>query len=241
MDAGQSWSVIIFAYNESEGIGGTIKKTLSVLPSLTQNDWEIIVVDDGSIDETNRIAQNAAEGHPQIRIIRHEKNLGIGKALLTGYKAAKYRNVCAIPGDGQFDPKELIPFAQIPENTVVSFYRRKKIRYSLFRKTLSLGNRIYNRYLLGIRIRDVNWVKVYQHNMLQNIPSVLNSSLVESEMCAKIIHKGLEIIETPSVYNDRSGGSSKGASAKILLQAIIEMPALFFEVKRYRRKNCLPK
>lgn len=230
------WSIIIFAYNESSGIEDTIRKTIRVADQLCNGQWQIIVVDDGSTDGTYELAASFCNGHPALEIIRHRQNLGIGQALLSGYRKATGNNVCAIPADGQFDPSELLPFGEKPVDTIISFYRRKKTRYSLFRKFLSMGNRIYNRYFLGIRIRDVNWVKVYPKTVLEKIPAVINSSLVESEICAKVILHGMEIVEVPSLYHKRAGGKPKGASWKILVQALTEMPELYRSVTNYRRQ-----
>ncbi len=226
----QSWSLIIFAYNEQDAIENVIKSSLRVLNRLNPEKSELIIVNDGSTDNTLKIIQDFDE--KRIKVINHTKNRGIGEALLSGYKAAQYENICAIPGDGQFNPEELIPFAEFDDNTFISFYRTQKTRYTAFRKILSFFNKILNRYFLNIKIRDVNWVKIYKKQFFDHITPVLTSSLVESEICAKMIRSGYKIIEVQSTYHPRQGGVSKGASLKTIFLAIRETLKLYIALQK---------
>lgn len=240
-EAFQSWSIIIFAYNEEVGIKNIIEKAINILERISPKQKELIIVDDCSTDNTSKIIKQYAENNPEIILVQHKKNLGIGSALLSGYAIAKYENICAVPADGQFNLEELLSIACIPENFLVSFYRKKKIGYSLYRKLLSFANRRFNRDILGLKMRDVNWVKVYKKDAINSITKVLTSSLVESEICAKIFFNGYMIIEIESVCQHRQGGKSKGVSQKILLQAIAEMYALSKEIKKYKKTQKLNK
>lgn len=232
--ARQSWTVIIFAFNEEAAVEGVVKKTVQVLKTIADDDFQVVVVNDGSTDNTLQVIDSVISISEHIEVISHEKNLGIGRALLSGYAVAKHENICAIPADGQFDINEIIPFAVIPPKTIVSFYRNQKTRYTLFRKILSFSNRILNYYLLGIKIKDVNWVKIYKKEFFDNIKPVLTSSLVESEICAKMLKNKYSIIEVPSIYNPRYGGKSKGASISTIIKALSEITSLFFALKRHK-------
>lgn len=227
----QSWSIIIFVYNEENLIISVIKSALSVLQRIAPEKHELIIVDDGSTDNTAAMINEAIAGHDNIKLITHKKNLGIGEALLSGYRAARFENICAIPGDGQFNSEELLPYAEIPEKTVISFYRTQKTRYSLFRKFLSFGNKMLNHVFLKIRIKDVNWVKVYKKTIFHTIRTILTSSLVESELCAKVLRSNYNFIEVPSVYHPRCFGKSKGASFKTVFMAIKETYKLYMDIK----------
>jgi len=231
----QTWSLIIFAYNEEKSIKNVVETALIVLEKLTCNKKEIIIVNDGSNDNTLYEINKIKDNYPEIIVINHPKNFGIGQSLISGYNLAKYENICAIPADGQFDMNELLPFSFIEENTIVSFFRKKKIRYSLLRKCISSGNKIFNRYFLGIKIKDVNWVKIYKKPLLDKIPKILTSSLVESEICAKVYINNYNIIEAESKYMPRIEGKSKGVSAFIFFSAVKEMIKLVMEIKKYKK------
>lgn len=234
----QSWSIIIFAYNEENSIQKVIEESLKVLEKIAPFQNELIIVDDGSTDHTVKIIEDSIRSAKNAKLVVHHKNKGIGKALMTGYKLAKFENICAIPADGQFDVKELLPYSNIAEHTVISFYRVVKTRYSIYRKVLSFGNKIFNRYFLRIYIKDVNWVKIYKKHFFDEINPVLTSSLVESEICAKMVQNNYKIIEIESNYNARQGGLSKGSSPKIMMRALLELFKLFIVIRfNYKKHN----
>lgn len=232
-DTLQSWTIIIFAFNEEHSVRNVINKCLSLLNTFNPAESELIIVDDGSSDNT-KIEISKCLQNEKIKLITHLKNRGIGEALLSGYREAQFENICAIPADGQFDVDELLPYKNIPAQTIISFYRTEKTRYTLFRKFLSHLNKFLNRYLLGIKLKDVNWIKVYKKDFFDTITPVLTSSLVESEICAKMMKNKFSTIEVPSKYHPRIGGKSKGASIKIIFQAAIESIKLYFIIAFFK-------
>ena len=227
-----SLSLIVFCYNEAGNIGRVIDLCCKLLPDIS-SDYELIVIDDGSSDSTADEVMEKAASFPALRLIRHEVNKGIGNALRSGYAAATKEYVCAIPGDNQFDLallKEVKPF---DDNTYYAFYRINT-GYSTYRRLLSWGNRLFNQHVLGILLRDVNWVKVYRLSQLRSIQPRLTSSLVESEICAKLYRKGVRPIEMPTAYLRREFGTPKGGGWKTLSLAIRDMSKLVWEVYRFR-------
>lgn len=231
MEKLQAWSIIIFAYNEEESIAQVIDQGINVLKKISNNDAELIVVNDGSTDSTKEIILSKKNSYPNIIDIHHKKNMGIGHALLSGYNIASCENICAVPADGQFNLEELTPYSVIPDKNIISFYRTQKTRYTLFRKFLSWCNRFLNHHLLKIKIKDVNWIKVYKREFFNEINPVLTSSLVESEICAKMLKNNYDIIEVPSIYKPRQGGKSKGASLKVVFMAVFETGKLYLTLK----------
>lgn len=197
---------------------------------------EIIVVNDGSTDDTNfRIAQIISLYPEMIKVIQHPHNLGIGMALKTGYQAASLEYVCALPADNQFSVSELESVKPFDKNTYYSFYRRSN-NYNLYRTILTWINRLFNQHVLGIYLRDVNWIKMYKKSQLELVKPELKSSLVESEICAKLYKCGIMPIEIPSNYLERKYGKSKGGGWKTLKKAILEIAQLFFVVQKFDAK-----
>lgn len=233
----QTWSIIIFCFNEEKTVGQVIIGVQSLLKTISQQGYQIIIVDDGSTDKSSFVIKKAKKKDKNIQVVTHKKNLGIGKALLSGYKLAKCDNVCAIPADGQFDSKELVSFSLIPKRTFVSFFREANTSYSVFRNTLSLINKIVNKIFLGVSIKDVNWVKIYKNKDLKKLKFELSSSLIETEICAKLVIGGINMIEVKSTYYERTFGKSKGASLKIILQAAKETVKLIKIINRYKYKK----
>jgi len=227
-----NWSIILFCYNEAGTLAETAYKCFDFL-SKNAAQYEIIIVNDGSTDSTSEICEKLKQEIPQIRIIEHKINLGIGGALKTGYVQARYEYVCAVPSDGQFNPDELQAVKEFNSGYFFSFYRENH-EYSRYRKNLSLLNKLFNRFLLGIKLRDVNWIKVYRNDQLRKVNPQLNSSIIESEICAKLIKSGVKPIETLSVYHPRKSGMSKGGSWVTIAKAMKETWSLYRIVRVFQ-------
>jgi glycosyltransferase involved in cell wall biosynthesis len=230
-------SVIIFAYNEAVSLPTVATNVLNILTDKALQS-ELIIVDDGSSDNTPTVCSELTKMDKRCRIIRHNINKGIGAAIKSGYANARYEFVCAIPGDGQFDVEELRQIAPFPNNTFYSFYR-PETNYSLYRSCLTWLNRILNQHLLGVLLRDVNWIKVYRKDQLEHVNPQLTSSLIESEICAKLYKEGVMPIEIPSKYLPRESGVSKGGSWKTLRLAIRDTLKLWWVVVRYSPRKGL--
>ncbi|HEU4717945.1 MAG TPA: glycosyltransferase family 2 protein [Bacteroidia bacterium] len=236
-ETGQSWSVLVFCYNEAGTVKQVAESVLDFFHKIHCDDHEIIIVDDGSTDGSAAIIDTFAKEHPSVRVIRHEKNRGIGQALLSGYFAATKENITAVPADAQFDVNELSAFPEVEKGTFVSFFRKENTVYSLTRNILSWFNKMVNRVFLGIKLRDVNWVKIFKREELVQLDLKMKSSLVESEICSKLLIRNNKVIETHSVYHRRRSGVSKGAGGKVLRQAMAETLKLIFIISLYRFKK----
>ena len=224
-------SIIVFCYNEHASIGQVIQSSLDIAAKLG-DDHEVIVVDDGSTDGSQEVIAQ----YDSIKYIRHPQNKGIGAALRSGYAAAIKEYVCAVPGDGQFDLTELLSVRPFGFDTFYSFYR-PSTNYSAYRKALTILNKLFNKYILGINLRDVNWIKVYRKEQLLFVNPELYSSIVESEICCKLLKSGSRAIELPSVYLERQSGEAKGGKWNTLVKAINEVWTLYRVTRRFKKKQ----
>jgi len=232
----QSWSVIVFCFNEAGTIEEFVDRVVGFFEIHRNGLYEVIIVDDGSTDGSYEKIQEAVQKHQKtVRTIWHEINLGIGEALRDGYAAARNENVTAIPADAQFDIYELLPYLDIEPGTFISFYRQENVEYSSFRTTLSGVNKCINKVFNGIVLKDVNWVKIYKRVSITAFPWKLHSSLIESEICAKLLLTHNRAIEVLSYYHPRKAGMSKGASLRIIAQALRETPKLILAVYRFHK------
>ena len=231
----QSWSLIIIAYNEEYSIEKICLQAIDFLSPLLNSEKEILIIDDGSSDNTSKKIKHLIDKFSFVKGYRHTKNLGIGAALITGYSMSQMENICAVPGDGQFDLNELKAFRSVPANTIVSFYRTGYTGYSSFRKLLTKTNRWLNKILFGFYLRDVNYIKIYKRDSLKEFIKtpygnffnlsksliaetqfVSESSYIESEIMYYLTKKKLKIIQTPAKYLPRKHGVSTAVRTKIL-------------------------
>ena len=109
------------------------------------------------------------------------------------------------------------------------------MQYSSFRSALSAANKWMNRVFNGIELKDVNWVKIYKRKSILLFPWKLTSSLIESEICAKLLSRGERAVEVLSYYHPRQTGKSKGASLPVIVQALRETPKLMWSVWTFRK------
>ncbi|MDQ3020507.1 MAG: glycosyltransferase family 2 protein [Bacteroidota bacterium] len=231
----QSWSIVVFGYNEEKTISPLIEKIYSFLISNNLNESEIIFIDDGSSDGTENIVKDFKRKYEIIKYIRHPKNLGIGPTLLSGYNKADKENVIAIPADGQFNIDELNPFINFSQRSFISFYRQEMKDYTIYRKLITRINKLLNKYFLKLELKDINWVKAYKTRDLKEIDIKLRSSLVGSEICAKLNLKEYVAIEVLSVYHERTAGKARGASIKMISKAVTELIEIIHIVHRFKK------
>lgn len=240
----QSWSVVVMCYNEEGTLASVVEAVCAVMGRIASN-WEVIIVDDGSTDGSLEVVRALEREYAgRVRGVAGGVNRGIGWVLRTGWSLARMENVVAVPADGQFDVWELAGCPRLGERQVVSFYR-SEFSYglhhhrlkALYRDGLSwINNYIVNKWLLGLNIRDVNWVKVFKKDALSRLSIKTNSPLVMSEVCAKLALLGYEFVELPSKYLARRAGVDKGSSMKQVLAAMRDMALVVWEVWRFGRQ-----
>jgi dolichol-phosphate mannosyltransferase len=232
----QSWSVGVLCYNEAGSLEIVVTHLREVMQKIT-NTFEIVIVDDCSTDGSGETAQQLQQRFPEVRTIIHPQNKGIGGALRSIYANCRYENIAFIPGDGQFDVEEYLPYPEVADGTFVSFYRKENTSYNLFRNILSLFNKKLNKVFIGIDLRDVNWTKIYKKADIDQLDLQLTSSLIESEICAKLLFLGRKVIEVESKYLPRTYGQSKGSSFAIVKKALKDTGVLVSIMNKFRKSR----
>ena len=136
-------SVFYPTYNEAETISTLINQTIRVLKKVA-NKYEIIVVNDGSIDNTPRIVQELSKRNSKVRMVTHPVNLGYGAALRSGIQNSRYDLIFYTDSDLQFDVAELEKLLPLIKRAdIVSAYRTNR-QDPLTRKIVAW---VYNKFL----------------------------------------------------------------------------------------------
>ncbi len=205
-----SISVFFPAYNDEASIGILVEKALALLPRYTE-DYEVIVVNDGSRDGTAAVLDDLARTEPNLRVIHHPRNRGYGGALRTGFLHATKDLVFYTDGDGQYDVNELATLLPLlsDEVDVVNGFKLKRADTQL---RIVLGG-IYKRLartLYGLPIRDVDCdFRLLRRSALQSIDLVSNRGSICTEMIYKLHAAGYRFTETPVHHYPRLHGRSQ--------------------------------
>src|SRR5438552_986413 len=150
-----SLSAFFPAHNEEENLVPMAAALLSILPAVA-DEWELVVVDDGSEDATGRLADELAARHPRVRAVHHRTNRGYGAAVRSGLAAARYDYVFFTDGDHQFDVRQIVRLIPALDRAdAVVGYREHRSDPAL-RRLNAAGWNLLVRVLLGLPVRDVN-------------------------------------------------------------------------------------
>ncbi|MHC4424827.1 MAG: glycosyltransferase family 2 protein [Planctomycetota bacterium] len=229
-----SISVFLPCYNEQENVGRTVEKALMVLEKINA-DFEVIIVDDGSSDRTGQIADEIARRDSRVKVVHHQRNLGYGAALQSGFKAATKELVFYTDGDGQFDIGEMPPLLELMEQyDIVSCYRLNR-RDSSIRKINGWCWTKLVCSLFGLKIRDIDSAfKLFKREIFDNIELSSTGALIDAEILARAARKGYSITQKGVHHYPRTAGAQTGASLRVILRAFKE---LFKLQSRIRSEN----
>ncbi|OWK36179.1 glycosyltransferase family 2 protein [Fimbriiglobus ruber] len=204
-----SLSLVVPAYNEAAVIAHAVREADEALGELF-DEYEILVVDDGSGDDTAAIVAALLGEFPRVRLLWHPRNRGYGAALRTGFEAAAFERVAFTDADGQFDLRDLSTLAALVDNTDIAVGYRADRKDPWRRRVLSRGYNLLARTLLGTRIRDVDCaLKVFRREVVVRLLPAARGFFVNTEMMTRARLLGFDVIERPVTHRPRLGGASK--------------------------------
>jgi len=218
-------SITIFfpCYNEQDNVARVAEQAIAVAEALSA-DYEIIIVNDGSTDDTARIADGIAADHEHVRVVHHESNLGYGAALQSGFKAATKEFVFYTDGDGQFDISEMPPLLELMnEYDVVSGYRMNR-QDGLVRRVGGWVWTKLNCLIFSLNVRDIDCAfKLYRRAIFDTIKMESTGALIDTEILARAVKKGYRITQKGVHHYPRPAGRQTGASPRVVLRALREL------------------
>ncbi|MDQ3684130.1 MAG: glycosyltransferase family 2 protein [Acidobacteriota bacterium] len=226
-----SVSVFFPAYNDEASIARMVRDALAVLPSLT-DEYEVIVINDGSTDGTGAVLNELAEASPSVRVIHHELNKGYGAALRSGFKSAKKDLVFYTDGDGQYDAREMTALFPLMRDgiDVVNGY---KISRSDARHRKVMGA-IYNRLarlMFRVPIRDVDCdFRLIRRRALEGVELTSSSGTICVEMISKLRAAGCAFAETPVHHYPREHGASQFFTAPRVARTALDFLRLWLKI-----------
>ncbi len=227
-----SISVFFPCYNEEANVERTTQAALKMCRRVS-DDFEVIIVNDGSKDRTAEIANRLAAEIAEVRAIHNNPNLGYGGALQAGFRAATKDWVFYTDGDGQFDFEEidkLLPM--LDDYDIVSAYRMDR-KDPFLRKLNALAWTSLVNVLFWLWLRDIDGAfKIFPRKLFDEIEMKSMGALIDSEVLARAKRLGYTIGQVGVHHYPRTAGEQTGANLGVILRAFKELFKLRGEIRR---------
>jgi glycosyltransferase involved in cell wall biosynthesis len=233
-------SIIIPMFNEAENVEATLRRVEEGLASF-QGTYEIIAVNDGSLDNTLEILEKVAVQNGRVRIVSHSKNIGRGMALRTGFRESKGEIVVSIDADLSYDPRyilELLKVLRTDED--IDFVLASPYmpgggvqNVPFLRLWISrLGNKIL-RFAMPNRIYTSTGIfRAYRRRVLESLELESEGKEIHLEILSKALALGYRVKEIPAILTGRKRGKSKFKFRKTTISHLVfsafEKPMMLF-------------
>ncbi|MBF0283321.1 MAG: glycosyltransferase family 2 protein [Magnetococcales bacterium] len=215
-----SVSFIVPALNEEQNIGPTMQSILRTVEQAGLDDYQIVMVNDGSVDGTGTVMKRLAAEDPLHRIyVENRVNLGLGGAFKAGVAAANRHWAMLIPGDDSHPPEGILPILaqRGPWEMVIPYVTNTEAR-PWERRVIS---RIYTALFNGlgrVSVPYFNGLILYRRDLLQAVGIETDSYAFQAEALIKLIHQGRRFTTLGVVISGRQHGRSKAFNWRNLWQ-----------------------
>lgn len=196
------------------------------------DDYEVIVVNDGSTDHTPQLLEELAQCYSEVRVIHHFKNAGYGGALRTGIAESRKDLIFYTDGDAQYDVRELEKLLPLitDEVDMVNGYKMSRSD-PFYRWLLGTMYRLFTRLFFGINLKDIDCdFRLMRRSIFDKISLKSNSGTICVEMVKKIEAGGFRIREVPVHHFYRAYGKSQYFTFKRLLRTVVDLSKLWIEL-----------
>lgn len=234
MDTKLSELSIFFPFwNEEASIENVVNEAILIANKVASS-WEIIMIDDGSADNTLKTAQKLAKNNSRLRVVSLHPNRGYGAALKAGFEKAKYKYIVFTDGDGQFDFSEVTKFIKkIKDADMVIGFRKKRRDSNRFKRLLLMNLlKFWDLVLFGFHFKDIDCgFKMIKKSALEKIlPLRSEGAMITTEILAKANGKKLKIEEVGITHYPRKLGNESGANIPVIIRAILESFILWYDL-----------
>jgi glycosyltransferase involved in cell wall biosynthesis len=216
------------AYNDEENIEQVVSEAAQLLEEIS-NQYEIIVVEDGSPDRTAQVTDALAQKYKNITVVHHPVNLGYGAALKDGFSRCRYEWVTYTDGDHQFNIQELKKMLPLLKDAdMVTGYRTNRV-ISIKRLIQSWIFNWIIRTLFKIETKDVNCaLKIFKKKALDSILIDSDSSFITAEILIKLRDRGYKIAQVGVTHYPRLHGIASGAKFKVVFSTVKDIFRYYF-------------
>jgi len=223
-----SLSMVVPALNEEDLLEDFIRKSVKDL-SQVADDFEIILINDGSTDKTLEIANKLTKEFKQLKIIDLGRNFGTGASIIPGFKSASKDIVFNNTVDAFFDTKDLPELLPYLENfDVVSGYRSDLKANNFYQKILTICNYNLIKLLFGLNLKAFQTLQFHRNSFFKEVNIEARSSFLSPELLIKANNMGKSIKEVEIVFHARKKGESKGGRPYQVIRSISDILKFWF-------------
>lgn len=219
-----SVSCTVLAYNEEATLEEAVSDVRAALADLGR-DFEILVVDDGSTDRTPEIGAALEARWPEVRLIRHGRNLGPGSAILTGIRNSKKDVICFHAADQQLDFREVSGFIPLlDDHDIIIGSRSGRPGYTRMRM---LSSRVYIELahrLFGLQgYDDFNFLYLYRRSLFDGMPIGSDGVFLCTEIFVRALRADARVARVTAECLPRKAGVSRAYRPRVIAKTVAEM------------------
>lgn len=231
----RSLSVVITARNEVGNLRATVETVLGSIVDLFE-EYELVIVNDGSNDGTGTLADEIAQENPCIRVVHHTVSQGFAASYRDGVRLARMAHVGLVTGDNEMVPKSVrAAFEAVGQGDVVVPYQANQADRPLWRRILSRSFTFTVNTLFGLRLRYFQGPCIYPTAWAQALPLTTRGFVLLTDMLVRTIKAGYTYVEVPMHIRPRRYGRSSVLSARNAATAFWTLGILFRDIYLLRR------
>jgi glycosyltransferase involved in cell wall biosynthesis len=216
-------SFLIPAYRDEDTISTVVSEAVALGKKITSK-FEVIVINDASPDATGEVLEKLKKQFNQLKVITHQKNAGYGGTIKDLYYAGKNEWLFTVPGDNQIPVSEITKLMPFINKADIILGRRVNRHDPPARLRQSKIYNVLLHILYGIKIHDVNTVRLIRRSVMEKIKLTTTSAFVDAEQLISAGRAGFKIIEVPIEHSARSDESGAGGgSLRTILPTIVDM------------------
>lgn len=235
-----SLSVILPCHDEAENVVQVAREAVRVARAVARR-IEVVVVDDGSGDDTAVRARALADELAEIRVVRNPVNRGYGGALRQGFDEARMDWVFYTDGDGQLDLEDLSALVALLGNHDMAVGYRERRNDPPWRIATGRAWTALTNAVLSLGVRDVNCAfKIFPRALLEGAELTSDGALIGAELLRLARRRGYSIAQMPVRHRPRRAGRQSGGDPRVMARAFLELTRLLLREAAASRQTQTP-
>jgi glycosyltransferase involved in cell wall biosynthesis len=225
-------------YNDAATIASVVITADRTLRQLT-DDYEIIVANDASTDNSAAILDELHVIYPHLRVMQHEVNQGYGGNLRSMFAESTKDLIFYTDGDGQYDPAELSAlYVHLGADVDVVQGWKIERHDPMHRKIIGRVYHHFVKWWFGLHLRDVDCdFRLFRRHVLESFPLESNSGSITVEMMTRVEQGGFRVVEAPVHHYFRVAGQSQFFNFPRVARTLVELTGLWLKLKVWQRRD----